>query len=169
MTRIALILLLAAAGCRPNGNPPPSDSDRLEGAWRVVRLERGGAATTDGELLGAIFEFTDGRVALHTTGQLWAMEEGFTLEPHHNPPRIIIQDEGRERDRRKELPSDWINEEETLRVEQGRDRKIAGIYRFDAGNRLTLCFIKGGESPPWRFDSKIHRDCILIVLEKLSE
>jgi uncharacterized protein (TIGR03067 family) len=170
MRRFVFLMSLVCTGCGGDtSEPAATDRELIQGDWRVVRYERGGAANVDEGMLDAVFSFTDDRLAVHTPTQLWAIEEGFSLEPHHFPPRIIIRDEGRERDRRKELPSDWINEEETIRIEQGRDRKLAGIYRFDADNRLTLCFIKGGESTPWLFDSTIHRECLLMVLEKLSD
>jgi uncharacterized protein (TIGR03067 family) len=165
---VPILVALLSLGCGAAA-PGISDRDRIQGNWKVVRYERGGAADVDDGMLGAVFSFADDRLAVHTPAKLWAIEEGFWLEPHHNPPRIIVLDEGRERDRRKELPSDWINQEETLRVEQGRDRTLVGAYRFNGDNQLTLCFIKGSHSPPWRLDSGIHRDCILMMLEKESE
>lgn len=161
MRHLAFLVALSAAGCGGPEAPGPSDRDRLQGYWRVIALERGGAVVAN-DVEG--IRFRDDCFILWASEQTKSFDARYSLEPHHTPRRIVIQED------RPEVDSRAMSEEMGRDVEGDgspwRERRIVGIYKIDDGGRLTLSFIRGSDSPPWRFNSADHRECILMVLVK---
>jgi uncharacterized protein (TIGR03067 family) len=160
MRYVAFLAGLAAAGCGDAAAPGPSDRDRFQGYWRLIVHEKAGAAVAN-EVAG--IRFRDDCFILWAADPSRSFDGRYSLEPHHNPPRIVFHED-----------PPWLNEplangmggEKTEEERPWRERRIVGIYKFDDKGRLTLSFIRGSDSPPWRFRSTDHRECVLMVLEK---
>ena len=161
MRHLALLWGLAAAGCGGAVAPGPSDRDRLQGYWRVIAHERGGAAVAN-EVEG--ISFRDDCIIVWAAAPSRSFDARYSLEAHHQPQRIVIHEDP------PWMSSSFSGKEAGEEAQDDerpwKERKIVGNYRVDNNGRLTLSFIRGSDSPPWRFNSADHRECVLMVLEK---
>jgi uncharacterized protein (TIGR03067 family) len=165
MNRIAPFAVLALAGCTGEAPPAVPDTERVQGVWNVVRMERGGVPVPSAETAGAAVIFKTGCVVVRDAGGKLALFERFTLEPHHDPPRITVHED----------PPPWAAKDPANGVAGANggpiwnERKVVGIYRFADDGRLILCFVRGSDSPPWGFGAKSHPDGVLFVLAKARD
>jgi uncharacterized protein (TIGR03067 family) len=134
---LAFAPLMAAAG------EVPAEAKRLQGTWKLVRLERGGQPVADAFRDSARVVIEGETLAFHVGGEtLYKLR--FTLVPIQSPRHIDL----------------------TSLDEPGRGRSLRGIYTL-AGNRLTLCWpLDADAARPADFRGNGQRDVTTLVLER---
>jgi len=98
------------------------DLDRLQGAWRAVRIEKGGSPVPDEVAATVRYIFDDDRVIL-MEGDQKTGEGVITLEPAADPRAFDF----------------------TATEGPQKGTTVLGIYRLE-GDSLTMCL--GNERPP---------------------
>jgi uncharacterized protein (TIGR03067 family) len=148
MTRFALVCgLLLASGFtsaqekKDPKNDVPHPLSPFQGSWKVVKADFAGKAPPGSNLPELRFTFSGDKVSVKE-GQADAESGSYSVNIQKNPPEL-----------------DLVNSKGT---------KVLGIYSFEKGGKLRLCFVSDGGARPKSFDTT-NTMSGLMVLEKVKE
>ena len=137
----ALALSLALSAQADDKKAVPKELEPFQGAWQVSKAELNGK-TVEGPKLR--FTFTAAKVEYlsgeQDTGTGWVV----VVDAKKDPAEIDLFTDG--------------------------GKKSQGIYKFEGdGAKLLVCFVRGDEKRPRKFDSTDLPDSVLLTLEKAKK
>lgn len=137
--RLLPLVLLPVALLLVAADGDAGDQAKIQGTWKVVQATKRGKEAPAEAVKDLTVTFKDSTV---TIGAGAAKEEaGFKLDPSKKPGAIDITPPGK------------------------ADRAVQGIYELK-GDDLKLCWRKGGEERPAKFESTEDNGVSLLVLKR---
>jgi uncharacterized protein (TIGR03067 family) len=119
-----LVASLIAIPCSVSADPQKSDEKRLQGEWRIEKLEVRGKSAPPEFLKTGKYVFSDKKLAIFQDGNEVGVSK-FTLDPSKTPKTIDM----------------------TATKGEGQGTTMLGIYRFEK-KKLILCI---GKDRPTKF------------------
>jgi uncharacterized protein (TIGR03067 family) len=115
------------------------DQKKVQGTWRIVRMEEDGRAAPLPPSSSPIVTITRDRFVIKEGGR--QEDVLFTLNGRKRPKHITLRDKGKE---------------------------IPGVYKF-AGDTFVICFSHGGVGPrPKDFNTRGVKNCRVLVFERVK-
>jgi uncharacterized protein (TIGR03067 family) len=139
MARVLGLLCLLLAGAAPPAERQRREEQRLEGTWRVIAAEAGGAAVPSREYRGLRLTFRAGKFTARR-GDEQPQQGSYTLDAGKDPREMDI-----------------------VRRVEGRDYRQLAIYSL-TGSSLRIC--GSTEERPTAFDTRDHPDWTLLTLRR---
>lgn len=124
---------------------PPTDGDRIQGAWNLVSSERGGKAEAGDEKQPLQMEFTAETFRFRLPAGA-RHPQPYKFDPERTPKTI-----------------DWLPD-----GKHGPSKSVPGIYELD-GDTLKICWGVGDKERPQEFKTKAGKDDWLWVLKRAKD
>jgi uncharacterized protein (TIGR03067 family) len=123
MTPRYLLAFLGCAlvtGCSCSTKSTAQDQDRLQGTWRAERVEMAGKVQDDEAMQGLTYTFEGDKLTVEVGGT--RHEGNFVLDTGRSPHHIDLKPTAANK----------------------TDQPMQGLYEFDSGNNLRVCFSQKG-------------------------
>ena len=144
MTRLVMACgLLIAGSATAQDKKVPKELEPFQGTWKVMKAEFGGKPVPEKEFAEMRVTITGGNVVAKTKPDSKPDNASISVNAKKEPTEIDMMTEG--------------------------GTKTPGIYKFEKDGKLTLCFVKGGDTRPKTFTTKDAPETTLLVLEKVKE
>ena len=145
--RIALVLgiaLLASVSADDKADAGKKDSDKLQGTWTFVSMERGGEKVPQGDA-GPTITFDGDKFSVKAGDQV--LQAGTqTLDPSKKPSAVDAK----------------------VAEGEGKGTTMLGIYEID-GDMVKACFDMAGKKRPTEFKSTAGDGHMLVVLKRAKK
>lgn len=145
--RIAFVLgiaLFASVSADDKSDAAKKDSDKLQGTWTFVSMERGGEKVPQGDT-GPVITFDGDKFAVKAGEQV--LQAGTqTLDPTQKPKTV----------------------DSKVTEGEGKGTTMLGIYEID-GDNLKACFDTEGKKRPTEFKTTAGDGHMLVVLKRVKK